>query len=627
MLKKYTIECIYKKTGITMKNVHYTSKRIYMIPFLLMLVSSCSVLNPHIIIDSRPTNFNDYTIASGFEYADNVINAYQKGMGNQAKLNSYTGLVMIPLSVATLNLGIKGNHINAVNNLTSAGVATYGLSTWLSNSTKSLIYAEGIKALNCVKQSILPYAISKDEKEEILSNLEELLRLISEVNDFIFNLSFELTAYKTVANHDVKLVKKIEIFKNRIEKYVSDSQITLKNGFSLMHKIDHSGKILIVTIDQIIGEINRLMATNSPSISALPGLIKGLGPIGALFKQIPVPVNTIQTNNVTSNSNTINAQSNTSTKADSKPLKAAMDDVMDSYNRLKELNRYINMKVTVFEESLNTVDLKSCGISEADIIKPMRAFPSNRITLKNGEKKTVLISGGSEKYALTVTIDVDGLTVSQPIPFGEVLSISLDQKSTDSKNTEILVKDTTGKIILIEVIINPESNDDTEPQEQNDQQEDVTFSNEFTAGLTVETVRLIQTALYICNDANNLPILIDGFIENETNSAIKECSEIDDISSQENVDTLLSKFLIDGLPKQGRQIEFERTTTLDDLAALYAKLRLEPFDEDTVQADDLFTTELRVKIKEFQALYDSGEEDNAKKIGISGLYTLKFPLE
>ncbi len=585
--------------------------------FLLVLLgtSGCaSLFNPHISL----TPETNPTMPKAIKYANDHIDAYRKGMGDQANLSSWTGAVLIPLTAVTVALGIHGGHTNAITNLALGGAAAYGLSSWLSSPNRSLVYAEGIGAMNCAKQAILPWYVSDDWMKKFSTALAELSTRGGTLATQLAELRALTSVLEELTTANDPQVKAAKALVESVSRLLVDTAVTRQNGFVLKRRLALAGQTLVFAVDRIAGEVDKALLSTVPSLTALPGIIASLSPAADMFRQAP-PTAAAETQEKADKTMTIGAQSLTEDKKDKTNVARAeltkkTQEVGNTVIMLASAEGTVRVSVGNFEQPIPTAVLKVCGVSENDIIKPLRVLPDNKVTMTAGETITVFLSGGSGQYAATATGEVKGLTVSQPVPLGEAVRI-VTTAETPATETNVLVKDVAGQSAIIQLTIAAakKKGADGGPGD------DVTA---FEKGLGLNEKLQIQTALRICNDPDDLTV--DGVLGKNTRAAAKKCAEVaSETLDKDKVKALTDKYLKDGLPKPGRVTDFEKKATQQDMEEVYSKLSISPAPR-SANLDVWFTKDFRTKLREFQESHDNNPT-NKKKIGISGLYTKEFP--
>ncbi len=608
---------------------------------ILVTTNGCSLINPHVSWDSvaeakrkemahakaaskspealisidRSANMED-----AVAYADRAIGAYKRGMGDQATLNSMTGVVLIPIAANIIRLGIDGGHSTTITNLTAGAGAGYGVSTWLSNPTRSEIYVAGILAVNCAKEVMLPYYVSDTWMSEFSTALAELTTQGSTLTMQLAQLDALTSALERLTSANDFQVKEAKALADSVASLLAATAVTRQNGVVLKRRLELAGQALVYGVDRIAGEVDKALLSTVPSLTALPGVIASLSPAVDMFRQAPT-LAVSDTRTKVDTTVTIGAQSSVREKPVTKMARTALmnivQEVRKTVTRLASAEGIVRAAVEDFDQPISPSALAQCGVSADDIIKPLRVLPSNSIVMKVGETKSVFLTGGSGQYAAIATGEVKGLTVSQPVPLGEAVRIVTTTETPPSK-TNVLVKDVAGQTAIIELTIAAAKQGGT----NGDPESNGTSVTTFEKGLGLNDIRQIQTALRICNDPSDLKI--DGDLKKNTRAAAKKCPQVGSESlDKDKVNALKDEYLVDGLPKAGRVTMFERQATKPDLMDVYAMLGISPVPASG-NLDDWFTKNFRTKLKEFQKKHD-GKAEKSNKIGISGLYTKEFP--
>ena len=588
--------------------------------FLLVLLgtSGCaSLFNPHLNLERGDFQTGGPSMVEAIKYTDDTIAAYRQGMGDQANLSTWTGVVLIPLSAATVALGIQGGHTNAITNLALGGAATYGLSSWLSSPNRSLIYAEGIGAMNCAKQVMLPYYVSKPWMEEFSNALTKLSNQGSTLATQLAKLRALTSTLEGLipigANDDQ--VKKAKALADDVTHLLATTAVTRGNGFVLKRRLELAGQTLVFAVDRIAGEVDKALLSTVPSLTALSGIIASLNPAADMFRQAPTPA----VPETQPKDDVPKFLAETDESPEVKEARAALSakvlEVEFTFASLASAEATVSAAVVNFEQPISTAALKQCGVSEKDIIKPLRVQPSNHVTMTAGETKSVFLTGGSGQYAATATGEVKGLTVTQPIPLGEAVQIATTSETPDT-TTSVLVKDVAGQSAIIELTITTTDKGGTNGGAGGGSTPGTTFDprTPFEKGLGINRIQHIQTALHICNKSSD--IKIDGILGDDTRAAAKKCPEVGSkVFDEDNVKKLTDKYLEDGLPKPGAQTDFEEMAPVPVLQDVYKKVGIQPVPDLNITTNR-FSKKFRIELRKFQKAHD---------VGISGLYTKDFP--
>ncbi len=353
------------------------------------------------------------TMEDAVAYADRAISAYMRGMGDQ--------------------------------------------SNGLSNPSRSLVYAEGIGAMNCAKQAMLPWHVSDAWMTEFFSTaLAELSTrdgTLATQLDELRALSSVLEVLTTANDPQVKGAKALA---ESVTRLLVDTAVTRQNGFVLKRRLALAGQTLVFAVDRIAGEVNKALLSTVPSLTALPGIIANLSPAADMFRQAP-PTAAAEIQEKADKTVRIGAQSLTrDKKGETNVARAELtkkaQEVRSTVIRLAIAEGTVRAAVEKFEQPIPAAVLKQCGVAENDIIKPLRILPDNKVTMTAGETTTVFLTGGSGQYAASATGKVQGLTVSQPVPLGEAVRIATTT-ATPATETTVLVKDVAGQTAIIGLTI------------------------------------------------------------------------------------------------------------------------------------------------------------------------------
>jgi hypothetical protein len=430
-----------------MSATHHFLPRLSVLLIVLLTTCGCALFNPHYHSDARDkakestetatgngldnaknATKTATTMATAVKYADLTISDYRKGMGYQAYLSSFTGVTLIPLAAVTIALGIQGGHTNSVTNLALGGAAVYGGSSWLSSPNRSLIYSAGIQAVNCAKMVMLPYSVDQTWMSNFNTNLNLLTSLGADLTIRRDNLQ------KSSESDD----SEAQVLVDNATDLLKSTAVTRQNGYALKRRLELAGQTLVFTVDRIDGEVGKALLSTVPNLEALSGIIAGMGPSADMFRQVSQK-----------------AEPGPEIKDFQNNLAKTKEGVRNAIIELAKAESIVRGAVDSFDHSIPESVLQQCGVSEKDIIKPIRILPGPKVTITPGVTSTVFLSGGSGKYVIAKTDDIKGLEVSQPVPLGETVRIETTTGINEKPETKILVKDTAGQTAIIEISIVP----------------------------------------------------------------------------------------------------------------------------------------------------------------------------
>ncbi len=604
---------------------------VLILPLLTGISGCASLFNPHYSPLRVTPKGQTATMEEAVTYADNAIDAYRKGVGDQANLSAWTGTALIPLSAVVVGLGTLGGHSNSVTNLALGGAAAYGMSSWLSSPVRSLVYVDGIGALNCAKESMRPWYVSNDWMADFNTAMDNLSTKIPALTHGLSELEALISVLEGMGLAGDPQVKAAKALAKSVTGQLAGVRVTQENGFTLKHRLETAGQALIFAVDRINGEMDKALLSTVPNLTALPSVIASLNPAADMFRQGSAPAE-VQTVKAADKANEFHAQS--LTRGEATKIKSARNDLNAKVREVKLMattlagyEGFVRSAVKKFEQPVSDTLLKQCGVSEEDIVKPLKVLPDTKVTVAAGSSTSIFLFGGSGQYGATLTGEIKGVTVSQPVPLGEVVRIEAGE-DTPSAQTHILIKDIAGRSVFVELTITGKGGEeDMGSKNGNGQTGTMDTGNKtdlFKQSLGKDTIRQIQTALRICNDPSQL--VIDGIIGFNTRNAALIC-EVTKSSTPDaaGIKVLTDKFIKDGLPKPGPVTKFEKGLLKGDMKEAYTQIGME-ITLDTEDLGPWFTEEFRRILQAYQKTSDAGQLKE-KQIGISGLLTQEFPWE
>ena len=125
---------------------------------LIVAFGACSLADPFVTRDrvKRPATAGPVSLPAAIEYGDEVKNAYREALRDQALLQTWLAIGLIPLTAAAMGLGARAASPDAVLALGLTGASALGLGTWLHNKPRQLAWAAGLKAVTCVQKVVAP---------------------------------------------------------------------------------------------------------------------------------------------------------------------------------------------------------------------------------------------------------------------------------------------------------------------------------------------------------------------------------------------------------------------------------------------------------------------------------------
>ena len=377
--------------------------------------SGCASLhNPYVSVDSTACSAagSIASMTSAVTCVDNIKSKYLDAMGEQAKWDANTGLLMIPVGAYAASMGLSGGHVAKLRDFTIGGAALLGMSNWLSQPSRSQIYAVGMQALQCAVDVMSDFeagSLSVKGKAPIEELDEALVVLANAIN-----------------NTDAS------------EAETNDASSVYNNG-SMIYMQHKKAPIMLRNAGLRINDlVNLSLSTSTPSLASLPAILEQLKSIYQQSGQ---------------------AQSTAKPAEPSNDQKAKNVILRDSSGRRYDVVELRNFKANVanltarLTPSLPISSLAACGITKDEVIKTLRSEPA-AMELPAGDinPRVVVIHGGSGKYA--VSTDSTKLLLKQDSAWGGTLTVSRQNGAEAAKGiVPITVTDSAGTKMVVMITL------------------------------------------------------------------------------------------------------------------------------------------------------------------------------
>lgn len=98
----------------------------------VVMLTSCSLVDPFVTRKkpAPPPLTELVSLTDAFDYAAKVKEAYRSALSDQAYLQSWLGIGLVPLTAAAIGLGATGSSPNTILSLGLAGASGLGIGTW-----------------------------------------------------------------------------------------------------------------------------------------------------------------------------------------------------------------------------------------------------------------------------------------------------------------------------------------------------------------------------------------------------------------------------------------------------------------------------------------------------------------
>ena len=219
------------------------------------LMGGCSLVNPHVgpppAIEESIRNTP--TLANAQAYSAALRKEWREAIGDQATLNSLSGLALIPVGLTAAYLGVQGGSSEAILGLGLGGSGIYLGSSFLRSRPRQDVYAEGLRGLTCIDVAMRPLK-SASASASGLNTVQRQLQAA------VINL--ELTIRTQGANHTGKDL-------DRAQLALAQGKAALAQGAQLSAQLEQAGSIMIEGIDQVRDVVTRALIQTEPDFRQL----------------------------------------------------------------------------------------------------------------------------------------------------------------------------------------------------------------------------------------------------------------------------------------------------------------------------------------------------------------------
>jgi hypothetical protein len=403
------------------------------------------------------------TIREVDAYSETVKKEYQDFIDRLGGFSHFMGYVLIPLSAATLGLGITGGNPDTIAALGLSGMTMFGLGQWTTNKEKMHVYSIGHTAISCIETASLPLRKSATtislfdpaRSSQFRSDVAEVASAADRVYR-IANSPGIPQAAKDDANKAVSsardLIKDATTAVQALEQTRAINQDNVNIYKLAVQKVDQQTRLAAVKTDQSLSSLRTSLGSLKSDSDKWLGSVAASKDSTDSAKEAQQQVKTSMA--------TKTAQVNSFTNAqDARDLDAALQQMSQSLIRLG--NTPSDLKQVLGQlASLPPVSYDDC-ISNATAAFGqifLRVSPST-LDITQGKKKSIAIAGGRPPYSpkLLAVPNANNPTFSSPSVEGDVTVIAVETTAQTLIGTyDVAVVDSSAdrqsKVISVHVV-------------------------------------------------------------------------------------------------------------------------------------------------------------------------------
>ena len=426
---------------------------------LALTVCGCGLTNPHISWNRElKKDAIVPTLPQALAYADSAKEEYRRALGSQAELASWLGIGLIPLMSAAAGLGVTGGPTTAIAATTMAGVAAFGVGTWLYSKPNQRAWVAGYNATSCAITAVTPLVDASTRSTTIQNHIDALDLKQDAAESAARVVTAKLQAGKSLSpNGEVVLRAEQKIQEAKTQ--IAAASGTRTNASKLLAQVATSGLVLKEAVDRIAGQVSGALVEAGPDLQALATIVGGLAPT---YRQFVAGPESLRPSTAADAAPTPKAQGG----EDADEVKAVNDAVAALDAALRDLavaQRRLGDDVDRLPAGNWFDAVRACGVSPEQVSAPLTLEPAGPITFTKGVPgmEGRIVKGGAPPFAAILQGSLQDLTLTRPEGvFAPSFVVQTSDKTPAGKLT-ILVTDKPGNRLFVPVTVDGVATKDT----------------------------------------------------------------------------------------------------------------------------------------------------------------------
>ncbi|GGD60743.1 hypothetical protein [Lacimicrobium alkaliphilum] len=242
---------------------------------------------------------------------------------------------------------------------------------------------------------------------------------------------------------------------NNVQASLTQARLVQQKTGQLMQQFDTAPGTLTVAVKDINAHVNEALGNTIQSLSALPGILSGMGNLYTDNKSYFAAFSPAEGASPTGAGEGIETQGAGASQKDlAKDLLKRLDDLAQKNTELEQATSDLHNLLDRYTPKPSSLSLQECGIDTSDIGAGISVNPTSlSFTEGSTAAQSVSVNGGSGTYV--VIANQTYLTIEQTPAFGGLVTIKLNNSKPG--NHIVKVKDTTGRVQEFMVSVSPKS--------------------------------------------------------------------------------------------------------------------------------------------------------------------------
>ncbi len=403
-------------------------------------------------------------------YADKARDAYAAARFNHVQATTRLNSGLLGLGVLGTGFALAKAHRDALLGAAALGGTAYAFGQQNLNVQHRLIYEAGIDAIGCVKEAVLPSAMSDEDRKSLVTAMTALEEATGTASSARADVISALLAWNATnpASPDLGSAANSAISATGVA--VESATTSVTSGRIAIRRAGEAGYRLILAVDRVDAAVNKNLTATLPDptsvfkvIGGLPGFAAGIVPgSDAAFNAALARSRTaLLAASAASGQGTPVTQGGTADPETVRPplLPREQHVLLSALKALNATNDKLKLALAKVNGYLPSDDalrgfqaLKECGLGELNFaLKANPAAPS--ISAGENRKTSFTISGGTAPYGAQLQVSpVKGVNLITPLPFDTTVIFEIT-KEAEAGSVPVVVMDASKPQRTVTVLV------------------------------------------------------------------------------------------------------------------------------------------------------------------------------
>ncbi len=438
------------------KSNHSTARWVTLLSIFVLNSGCSSLYNPY--IDTSSLTYSEKNSSSGetetkiaCSHKDIMIDdamacglalqsEYISAMGDQALLNSISGVSLFALAAYTTGLSIDGNKASRVTDAALGTTALYGMSQWLSTPSRSQIFGLGAKAVQCAIDTSNPFRAQSGQ-------LEDFKKVETELSERANTLRVSLGTIENLLSTGAQFTKQQQVraYAKASQQLLNDADAAITQAAKLL-KLHHQAPYeLMGAISTINATVNLGLVESIQSLNALPGALNSMM---SMYSKTADQLTKFGISSGDGITKIISSNGNAQSYSDNND--SSFNNLQNDTDALANALAKMRPLIIQFQPDLPKQIAQTCGVNLEGIINPITLTPSDlEFDSDSAAMISTKASGGSGKYV--ASYDNAALEIKQDQPFGGTFQIKPRNGASGTYFVTIMDTNSKEKVLPVKV--------------------------------------------------------------------------------------------------------------------------------------------------------------------------------